>query len=166
MKAFYDSLQLHPNIRHGHSRRGARTRTYRIWKAMRMRVFGRIDPHNYMNRGITIDPRWNDFCNFLSDMGAAPDGMSIDRIDNDGPYSPENCRWATAAQQARNNRRNRWIEFDGKRLALNDAVKLIGVTGSAVTNRVTRLGVSYQEAFDALAAKPLKVQRAENGRFA
>lgn len=133
---------------------------------MKSRVNGNIDPHNYAARGITLDPRWNDYPNFLSDMGEAPDGHSIDRIDNNGPYSPQNCRWATAAQQARNNRRNRWIVYQGKTLALKDAAKLIGVTGSAVTNRVTRNKCSFQEAFDFLASKPAKTGRDQTtGRF-
>jgi hypothetical protein len=133
---------------------------------MKMRASGRTDPHNYLYRGIALDPRWNDFRNFLVDMGEAPDGLTLDRIDNDGPYGPENCRWATRAEQARNNRRNRCIVVGGQKLALKDAAKLIGVTGSAVTNRVVRHGGTYQDAFDALAAKSVKIQRAPNGRFA
>lgn len=133
---------------------------------MRMRVSGRIDPHNYIDRGIKLDPRWDDFCAFLADMGEAPDGMSIDRIDNDGPYSPQNCRWATAAQQARNNRRNRWVVYGGQKLTVKDAAALIGVTGSAVINRVKRSGCTYQDAFDFLASKPQKIVRAQDGRFA
>lgn len=90
------------HVTHGQSK----TSTYRTWKEMRNRCLNANSTQFkwYGGRGITICDRWSSFENFLADMGPRPIGMTLDRICGDGPYSPDNCRWATPKMQAETNR--------------------------------------------------------------
>lgn len=82
----------------------SRSRTYKCWENMWSRVSGwqPACAHRYVTRGITVCERWKKFENFLADMGEAPTGLTLDRMDNDRGYSKANCRWATRKEQTAN----------------------------------------------------------------
>ncbi len=92
-------------LRHGECTGSLRSAEHRIWTGMLSRC--KRDPR-YAGRGITVCERWIVFENFLADMGRRPTPThSLDRIDNDRGYEPDNCRWATPTEQARNTRRTK-----------------------------------------------------------
>ncbi len=93
------------NTKHGF--RGAKPeRTYVSWQSMKDRCTNPNLPKwkNHGGRGVTFCARWEKFECFLEDMGIRPEGMSLDRINNDGNYEPSNCKWSTPSEQARNRR--------------------------------------------------------------
>jgi hypothetical protein len=90
----------------------------------------------YGARGIKVCDRWLDPRNFAEDMGEKPAGCSLDRIDSNGDYCPENCRWATPTEQGANKRNNRLIEHDGKVLHMSEWCRRLGVKPSTVLNRI------------------------------
>jgi hypothetical protein len=130
--------QTGDKISRTHRRHGmSRSRTYAIWCDMRMRCFTPSHPKYFRwgGRGITVCNRWATFENFLADMGERPPGHSIERIDNDGPYSPENCRWATYVEQARNTRRTIFLTHAGETLPLTEWSERSGIPHGVIRQR-------------------------------
>lgn len=99
-------------LKHGRSK----TPIYGVWCNMRTRCENKNNARyaDYGARGTKVCERWLVFDNFYADMGDAPEGMTLDRKDNDGDYSPENCRWATPQEQNSNTRKNTFLTFAGK----------------------------------------------------
>ena len=95
--------------KHGHKTRGGTTATYQSWSNMVRRCTNPDHPRyaDWGGRGITVDPRWADFANFLADMGPKPAGLTLERRDNNGPYAPWNCVWDTPHAQRVNRRGTR-----------------------------------------------------------
>lgn len=102
---------------------------------------------NYGGRGITVCQRWREsFENFYADMGPKPSpSHSLERIDVNGNYEPVNCRWATAAEQASNTRRNRFVQIDSGRCTLSEAGRRVGVIRETVKSRIAR-GMCVEDA--------------------
>lgn len=110
---------------------------WRSWRSMKNRCLTPTHKSYDRYKNISICDRWIDsFENFLADMGPKPRGTSLDRIDTYGGYSPENCRWATPQQQARNTSRNRIIEHNGQSLTLKEWAEKIGVARDTIARRL------------------------------
>jgi hypothetical protein len=114
------------------------TPTYRTWQSMRARCERpglRLYPR-YGGRGIVCE-RWKRFDEFLEDMGASPSlGHTIERIDNDGPYAPGNCRWATRTEQSRNTSQNVFVEWQGARRCVAEWAEITGIPKHTIAYRV------------------------------
>lgn len=113
---------------------------YMTWAKMRARCENQNDQgyDRYGARGIRVCNRWRDsFENFYADMGPRPSAHhSIDRIDNNGDYSPENCRWATVKEQARNRRSTRFIEFRGESKSIAEWAEIKGMSYQVLFKRL------------------------------
>jgi len=133
-----DSRFIHGNPEHP---------SYITWKSMINRCCNPNHPNykNYGGRGITICEAWRDFRRFAADMGERPTGYTIERTDNDGGYTPENCKWATCIEQHRNTRANRFIEYRGRKITVAELAEIAGLKHSTVTRRLNN-GWSVEDA--------------------
>lgn len=127
------------------------SRTYRIWIGMQTRCSPSARGKSkrlYFDRGIRVCDAWLNYETFLGDMGHAPDGLSLDRIDGSRGYEPGNCRWATAIEQANNTSANRHLEHDGRRMTVAQWAAIVGIRPNTLEYRILR-GWSVQRALTA-----------------
>lgn len=152
---------IHRHIKIGKSKscrchgRGAHLKEVRAWTLMKYRCNTKTSPDyaNYGGRGIRVCERWMDFDNFFADMGIMPfKGATVERKNVDGDYEPSNCCWLSAKEQAKNRRSTRWIEFEGKRVQLQEAILKVGFKTSTVRERLRR-GWSIEDALT-ISPKP------------
>jgi len=130
-----------PTTKHG----WCGTRAYESWIGMLRRCDQ--DPR-YYERGILVCSRWRDINNFIADMGERPEGLSLERIDNEGDYEPSNCRWATKSEQAKNRRQNggrvHLITFRGETLRLAEWARRLKIS-SVKLRRYLRAGCTMDD---------------------
>lgn len=126
------------NVTHGMSYKAE----YRSWRGMKNRCYKKnvSEYENYGGRGIAVCDRWlESFENFYEDMGNKPTSKhTLDRIDNNGNYCPENCRWANYTEQANNNRHNRIVTIDGKSKLVADWAREMKVNFAMIHSRLKR----------------------------
>lgn len=126
------------------------TRLYNVWRGIKKRCYNKNNHayENYGGRGIYMCDEWrNNFLSFYnwSIQNGYKEGLTIDRIDNNLGYSPENCRWVTSKAQANNTRSNHIVEYDGKRLTLTQWSEKTGISRDVIKRRLL-IGWSAEEA--------------------
>ena len=142
------------NTKHGMSE----TRIFGLWTQMMARCHCETNQafDRYGGRGIFVSERWHLFENFYADMGDPPPDMTLDRRDNDGPYSPENCRWASRVEQGRNKRNNRLLTYRGEIRCMAEWCELLGLKTPTVCQRLNKRGWSVDRALSTPATlKPV-----------
>lgn len=116
--------------------------TYVSWEGMRRRVTDVHTQHKYYTH-VKVCERWNSFLNFLEDMGERPKGLTLDRIDTNGDYCKENCRWATWSEQNKNRRpftkkTDRRVEYKGETLTVSQLERKLGLKRRFLYSRLQR----------------------------
>jgi len=127
----------------------SKTPTYKVWVDMKSRCNNINDTaySRYGGRGIGVCDRWDDsFESFYQDVGERPIGLTIDRIDNNGNYSPDNCKWSTRFEQSINRSVARWITFNGITKTAIEWSRTLGGSRSLISNRLDRYGWSIERA--------------------
>lgn len=117
------------------------THEYKVWSQMIQRCTNPNNPDfaDYGGRGITVCDEWlNSVETFVQDMGICPDNRTLDRRNNNLGYCKENCHWATRRTQARNHRRNKWLNYDGKTMIVADWASELRIPADRIYQRLRR----------------------------
>jgi hypothetical protein len=136
---------------HRHGMTG--TKAWRAWYSMMQRCNDPRVPNypSYGGRGIKVCDRWHLFENYYADVGERPAGMSLDRIDNNGDYGPDNWQWATSRQQAANRRNNYNLTMNGETLCIAAWSTRLGLHPATIRNRLRR-GATTESALQPVRA--------------
>lgn len=139
-------------------------RAYESWSGMKQRCFNPKKERYplYGGRGITVCERWLKFDNFFEDMGPCPVGHSLDRIDSDGNYEPNNCRWATKEVQRNNRRDSLLLTARGKTMSVAQWAREVGISYWTIYTRL-ECGWNHEDAIFLKEAPPRP--RLENGQY-
>lgn len=138
-------------LKHGHTCKGTKSKEWSAWHDMLDRCYNTKSKSykDYGGRGITVCKKWDNFTEFLTDMGSSPKGSLLDRIDNSKGYTPANCRWATPKQSARNTRRTRYIMYLGERTTIPDLADRYNLPYEKVFRKI-HYGTTPEEAIKQL----------------
>lgn len=128
-------------LRHGHARHNVKSAEYMVWQGIKARCINKKSKgyRYYGARGIRVCDRWLSFDNFLADMGKKPRpgrDCSIERIDTNGDYSPENCKWATLKEQHANKKNTVRLTFNGETLSLPEWALKLGIKRTTLATRL------------------------------
>lgn len=127
----------------------SKTRLYKIWQGMKRRCQkdGRKDSKYYYQKGIKISPEWESYENFRNWAvnNGYSDKLTIERLNNNKGYTPENCKWIPKSEQSKNRTSNHYIQYNGKTQTLSDWSREFGINRSTLSNRI-RKGMTIQQA--------------------
>ena len=142
------------------------TPEHQTWAAIIQRCTNKNLPHyaRYGGRGIKVCKRWRKFINFYADMGPRPKGRSIDRINPDGDYCPENCRWATPLEQSQNQRRIIFYKVGEESRCIADWSRITGVNRFTIHSRI-KAGWEPERSITEPVQPISKRNRNEYGKF-
>ena len=149
----HDNVKYATLYKHHRSEGGKATREYRAYRDMLNRCYYKKHNryHRYGGRGIQVCPQWlgsGGFDNFCDDMGKCPEGLQLDRIENDEDYSPGNCKWSTRKEQGLNRSTTRKIEYNGQTKSIVEWAEETGIPAGTLERRLNSSKMSVAVALN------------------